>query len=139
MHVAVMTAPKSMPVVERTAGCTKMMYDIVMNVVSPASSSVRIVVREAVRWKVFSSRWRIIYYEFCTFLWLDFRQHGIGDFSCTETAADVPRRLTFIHTCHDGILYRLRRFIETEIFEHHGGRENRSHRVRYVLSSKRWR
>src|SRR5262249_38915859 len=41
MHVAAITAPKSMPVVESTAGCTKMMYDIVMNVVSPASTSVR--------------------------------------------------------------------------------------------------
>ena len=45
-HVAVVTAPKSIPVGESniapdsTAGWTKMMYDIVRNVVRPARISV---------------------------------------------------------------------------------------------------
>lgn len=49
-QVAVVTAPKSIPVFipnivpDNTAGCTKMMYAIVKNVVSPASTSVRTVV-----------------------------------------------------------------------------------------------
>lgn len=46
-HVAVVTAPKSIPVgvsniaPDNTAGCTKMMYAMVRKVVTPATSSVR--------------------------------------------------------------------------------------------------
>ncbi len=47
IHVAVVTAPKSIPVgasniaPDNTAGCTKMMYAIVKKVVTPATNSVR--------------------------------------------------------------------------------------------------
>ncbi|MGB5101953.1 MAG: hypothetical protein WBO04_01370 [Steroidobacteraceae bacterium] len=50
MQVAVMIAPKSMPVgwpnitPDSTAGCTKMMQGIVRNVVTPATTSVLAVV-----------------------------------------------------------------------------------------------
>lgn len=44
MHVAVMTAPKSIPQPESTAGWTNMMYDIVKNVVEPATVSVLVFV-----------------------------------------------------------------------------------------------
>lgn len=40
-HVAVITAPASMPVVASTAGWTKMMYDKVTNVVTPPMISAR--------------------------------------------------------------------------------------------------
>ena len=56
-HVAVVTAPKSIPVgapsiePDSTAGCTKMMYTIVTNVVAPATSSVRTDVLFSVRRK----------------------------------------------------------------------------------------
>src|SRR5262249_4476243 len=40
-HVAVRTAPASMPVVDRTAGCTKRMYESATNVVAPPITSVR--------------------------------------------------------------------------------------------------
>jgi len=49
-QVAVMIAPKSMPVgrpnmtPDSTAGCTKTIYDIVSNAVIPATTSVRAVV-----------------------------------------------------------------------------------------------
>ncbi len=39
-QVAVITAPKSMPVSDSTAGWTKMMYEAVRKVTSPARSSV---------------------------------------------------------------------------------------------------
>jgi hypothetical protein len=50
-HVAVSTAPKSIPAAFKTAGCTKMMYAIVKNVVRPARASVRTVVPLVFRWK----------------------------------------------------------------------------------------
>ena len=40
-QVAAVTAASGMPVCERMLGFTKMMYAIVMNVVRPASASVR--------------------------------------------------------------------------------------------------
>ncbi|MCY1365308.1 hypothetical protein D9M69_521480 [compost metagenome] len=43
-QVATNTALRSMPVDDRMSGLTKMMYDIVRNVVRPATSSVRAVV-----------------------------------------------------------------------------------------------
>ena len=43
-HVAVSTAPASIPAADITVGCTKMMYAIVRNVVTPATTSVRTVV-----------------------------------------------------------------------------------------------
>ncbi|MNY20349.1 hypothetical protein D3C86_1538230 [compost metagenome] len=43
-QVATKTASRSMPVDERMSGLTKMMYDIVRNVVRPATISVRAVV-----------------------------------------------------------------------------------------------
>src|SRR6187401_162317 len=46
-HVAVSTAPASIPAADNTAGCTKMMYAIVRNVVVPARISVRMVVPAA--------------------------------------------------------------------------------------------
>ena len=44
-QVAVVTAARGMPVWERMAGLTKMMYAMVTKVVRPASVSVRQVVR----------------------------------------------------------------------------------------------
>jgi hypothetical protein len=61
MQVDARTAPKSIPVVERTAGCTKMMYDIVMNVVRPARTSVRMVVCESLSRKVLFRKSRIVF------------------------------------------------------------------------------
>ena len=61
MQVAARTAWKSIPVVDSTAGWTKMMYDIVMNVVMPARISVRMVVWEAERWKMRSMNSGIFY------------------------------------------------------------------------------
>ena len=43
-QVAVSTAPPSIPAADITVGCTKMMYAIVRNVVTPARTSRRMVV-----------------------------------------------------------------------------------------------
>src|SRR5262245_23227235 len=133
MHVAARTALKSMPVVERTAGCTKMMYDIVMNVVTPASISVRIVVREAVRWNVFSSKFCIAYERpprlrlrrrhppheegisntpFLFKVALQSGQDRIRDFARAETTANIPRCLIFHHTTDDRVLDGFRSLIQ---------------------------
>jgi len=49
-----MTDPKSMPQLESTAGCTKMIYDIVRKVVVPATASVRMFVPFSFSLKIFS-------------------------------------------------------------------------------------
>ncbi len=54
-QVAAVTAAMGMPVWERMEGFTKMMYAIVMKVVSPARVSVRQLVRSWAKWKYFSS------------------------------------------------------------------------------------
>ena len=55
MHVATMTDPKSIPQLESTAGCTKMMYDIVRKVVVPDIASVATQVLFSFSLKTFSS------------------------------------------------------------------------------------
>jgi len=55
MHVATMTDPKSIPQLESTAGCTKMIYDIVRKVVVPATASVVTQVLFSFSLKIFSS------------------------------------------------------------------------------------
>src|SRR5215467_7789583 len=49
MQVAVSTAPRSIPAAPMTAGWTNRMYAIVRNVVTPARTSVRTVVRSSDR------------------------------------------------------------------------------------------
>ena len=59
-HVDVVTAANDIPVWDRIAGFTKMMYAIVTNVVKPASISVRHVVLWAVKQKYRSKRVSIV-------------------------------------------------------------------------------
>src|SRR5690606_20869809 len=54
-QVATNTALRSMPVEDRMSGLTKMMYDIVRNVVRPATISVRALVPCSRNWNSFSS------------------------------------------------------------------------------------
>ncbi|CFO74714.1 Uncharacterised protein [Bordetella pertussis] len=54
-QVATNTALRSMPVLDRMSGFRKMMYDMVRNVVSPATISVRTVVAWSRSWNSFSS------------------------------------------------------------------------------------
>ncbi len=53
--VAIITAPKSIPVFESIAGLTNMIYDIVINVVMPAMTSVITVVLFSFNLKTFSN------------------------------------------------------------------------------------
>ena len=54
MHVANMTDPKSIPQLESTAGCTKIIYDIVRKVVVPDIASVVTQVLFSFSLKIFS-------------------------------------------------------------------------------------
>src|SRR5262245_41611228 len=116
MHVAESTAPKSMPVVERTAGWTKMMYDIVMNVVSPARISVRIVVRDAVRRKVLS-RSAVINHQ-SVFIFQSV-QNRIPDLTRAKRPADIASCVPVGHAGNDSVLDTARGVVQAEMFQHH--------------------
>src|SRR5262245_34053912 len=144
MQVAARTAPKSMPVLERTAGCTNMMYDIVMNVVRPASSSVRTVVRHSDNLKVLSKKSCISYWKDAPnspayYARSELFQHRIPNLASAEFATDILSHLALIHAGHDRILDGVRRFVQTEMLEQHRRRQDRSHRVCDVVPGQRRR